>query len=175
MKRSPLARRTPLRRGSRRVGQAARERVQAGGKLALGRDSETRDGYRALVSRLLERARRRCEWSGVRGLLDPAHIRARSAGGADEEDNLVMLARAAHDLMSAPYARGRLLVAPLGQGRFCFRLVRGAHKWAPKTVESHEHTPTLAWLRAGGLRAGLRLDRLLWNGDEVARCPRRCG
>ena len=34
MKRSALKRRTPLKRGSRRVGQAARERVKAGGPIA---------------------------------------------------------------------------------------------------------------------------------------------
>ena len=176
MKRAQLRRRTPLRRGTRRIGQAARERVRAGGPLAVGRASLPLVDYRLLVSHLvIDRAHGRCEFSGQRGLLDPAHVRARSAGGQDSADNIVILAREIHEQMSAPYRTGRLLIAPLGGGAFCYRIVVAEHKWALKTVEAHEHTPALRWLLAEGVPAALRLDRVQANAAEVAACPRRCG
>lgn len=144
-----MLRRSPLRRTGR-VGRRARERVRAGGKLAVGRPSETLAGWRAVVARVLERAAGRCEWSGVRRAVEIHHVRKRSRGGADHEDNLVALTRTAHALTDAPYRNGRLLIEPLGGGRFCFRLVIADHKGAPLAIRQHEHSPTPGWLAAQG-------------------------
>ena len=168
MKRSPLARRTPLRRGSRRVGQAARERVQAGGKIAVGRPSADLATYRATVAACRERANHRCERCGFRGTLDPHHVIPRSRAGSDEACNIVILCRwRCHRLVDAHYAGGRLIVTLLSDGRFCFRVVLAANKWAPRSTLSHDHSPTLAWLPAAR-----RVDRAT-PAAILAACP--CG
>lgn len=156
------------------MGQAARERVRAGGPISKGRPALPLQEYRALVARVMQRAHRRCEFCGrAFGALDPHHAVARARGGEDSEANLVVLCRAHHDRVTVAYRRGRLLIAPLGRGAFCYRLVCGAHKWAPKTVEAHEHTPTLRWLLAEGVPAHLRLQRVQANAPEVAACAFR--
>jgi hypothetical protein len=146
-----MLRRSPLRRTGR-VGRRARERVKAGGKLAVGRDSETLAGWRALKARVVERANGRCERCGTRrSPIDPHHVTARSRGGADLDTNVIALCRwGCHRQVSAPYRSGRLLVTPLILGHFCLRLVIADHKGAPQTVVQHEHTPTRAWLAAQG-------------------------
>ena len=158
MKRSALRRRTPLRRGSRPLGQAARERVRTGGKIAVGRPSLNLEAYRALVAQVMERANHRCERCGRKAVLDPHHVRSRARGGPDEADNLVALCRwVCHRLVDQPYRRGRLLVSPLGGGRFCFKLVQAPNKWLPGVTLEHHHTPTLSWAKATGNTAQLRL------------------
>jgi hypothetical protein len=144
--------RTPLRRGRVRLGARARARVRAGGKLAVGRASATHAEWRATVARCLDRANGRCEMCGWRRALDPNHVRKRGQGGTDDGDtNVVVLCRwGCHRRCDAPYRDGRLLIAPLGAGRFCFRVVVADHKGAPQTVLQHEHTPTAAWLAAQG-------------------------
>ena len=177
MKRSALRRRTPLRRGTRRLGQAARERVRAGGPISKGRPALSLAAYRALVARVMGRANHRCECCGHArsGRPDPHHVIPRAGGGEDSEANVVALCRACHERVTIPYRRGRLLIAPLGGGAFCYRIVVAEHKWAPQAVVSHEHTPTLRWLLAEGVPAGLRLQRMQANSVEVAACPRRGG
>lgn len=150
MKRTQLRRRAPLRRGWVPLGRRARERVRAGGPLAVGRPSATLAEWRAVVARCLERANHRCEYCGARRALDPHHVRPRAQGGEDSQENTVVLCRACHERCAAPYRLGRLLVVALGLGRFCFRLVRADHKGAPQTVVIHAHTPTSAWLGAQG-------------------------
>ena len=45
-------------------------------------------------------------------------------------DRLVALCPACHAQTDAPYARGRLVITPLGEGRFSTEVTRGADKWA---------------------------------------------
>ena len=133
------------------MGERAGARRAAGGQLAAGRPSATRLAYRALVERCLERARWRCERCGRdRRPLDPHHVLKRSRGGADTGNNVVILCRACHDHTDAPYCRGRLMVQPLGSGRFLFLVLQGASKWAAKVTLYRDQTPTAAWLASQG-------------------------
>ena len=133
MKRTALLRRTPIRRGRRRLGQAARERVRAGGKLALGRDSLPLEAWRRLVADLTERAGWRCEDPGCRARapLDPDHVVRRSASGPDHPENIVMVCRRTHNDRDRPFRDGRLVVSALGGERFLFAVEWRAHKGAP--------------------------------------------
>jgi hypothetical protein len=45
-------------------------------------------------------------------------------------DCLVALCPPCHAQTDAPYARGRLVITPLGAGRFTVEVTRGANKWA---------------------------------------------
>ena len=64
--------------------------------------------------------------------LDPHHVQKRSQGGADHLDNLAALCRRCHDLTDAPYAKGRLVVTPLGGQRFRFVRVWVADKFVAR-------------------------------------------
>lgn len=75
--------------------------------------------YRALCLLVFLRADRRCEWCGRRGGCDIDHVVKRSAGGPDHWSNLIALCRACHDRKDfGTYARGKLTIRPLGDGRF---------------------------------------------------------
>lgn len=77
------------------------------------------------------RAQGRCERCGRRGVLDPDHARDAGDGGADTWSNLSLLCRSkCHRLKSEAFARGRLIVTVLGEGRFEYVLIRAAHKAA---------------------------------------------
>jgi hypothetical protein len=129
-----------------RVGAAAAKRRRAGGKLAVGRPSETRAGLHREREYVKRRARGWCElthggghvgplgWVGafVRGT-DFAHVVARSQGGEDSRFNALWLCRRCHDAMPAPYAKGRLLVTRWlvhGIRGFMWEFVRADSKWA---------------------------------------------
>jgi 5-methylcytosine-specific restriction endonuclease McrA len=63
--------------------------------------------------------------------LEVHHVVKRTQGGSDvDRDRLVALCLACHAQTDAPYARGRLVIAPLGDGRFTIEVTRGANKWA---------------------------------------------
>jgi hypothetical protein len=52
-------------------------------------------------------------------------------GGSDFDlDRLVALCPPCHAQTDAPYVRGRLIITPLGAGRFTIEVTRGADKWA---------------------------------------------
>ena len=54
-----------------------------------------------------------------------------SQGGSDFDlDRLVALCRPCHEETDAPYAKGRLVITPLGAGRFSFEVVREAGTWS---------------------------------------------
>jgi len=38
-----------------------------------------------------------------------------------------------HAQTDAPYVRGRLVINPLGGGRFTFEVIRGIDKWATRS------------------------------------------
>jgi hypothetical protein len=42
----------------------------------------------------------------------------------------VALCPSCHAQTDAPYARGRLVITPLGSGRFICEVIRGVDKWA---------------------------------------------
>ena len=59
------------------------------------------------------------------------HVVKRAQGGSDFDlDRLVALCRPCHAQTDAPYARGRLVVTPLGAGRFACAVVHRTSKWA---------------------------------------------
>jgi hypothetical protein len=61
----------------------------------------------------------------------PDHVVKRAQGGSDFDlDRLVALCPRCHAQTDAPCARGRLVVTPLGAGRFTAEATRGAGKWA---------------------------------------------
>jgi len=122
--------RSPLRPGRHRVGRRAAERREAGGKLAVGRASLSRDGLAALRFMLVQRADSRCERCGRMTILELHHAVPRSHGGADAWQNCVMLCRPCHGLVDAPYMKGRLMVWPNHTGEFKFDLVEAPDKAA---------------------------------------------
>jgi 5-methylcytosine-specific restriction endonuclease McrA len=68
---------------------------------------------------------------GHRGVLEVHHVVKRAQGGSDFDlDRLVALCPPCHAQTDAPYARGRLVITPLGDGRFTVEVTRGADKWA---------------------------------------------
>lgn len=148
MKRSPM-RRTPMRRtrttmtrtrmvrGHVPVGRKAAARRKAGGPRATGRASLSVAAWRAVVEQVRLRAKGRCECGCGRAGVDPEHAVPRSRGGSDHPDNVWWAARECHRAKEASYATGRLLVEPLGAGRFRFTFVQGPSKW--------EHT--VLWAR----------------------------
>jgi len=59
------------------------------------------------------------------------HVVKRAQGGSDFDlDRLVALCPPCHAQTDAPDARGRLVVTPLGDGRFTVEVTRAADKWA---------------------------------------------
>ena len=140
-----LRRRKPLLRG-RRPGQRARKRVLAGGKLAVGRPSETLAGWRALKAHVWARARGRCEACGLAGS-EAHHVVKRSQGGADTADNVIWLCAVHHRRTDAAYSRGRLVIAPFGKERFLWDIVHAKDKWSTRRVIEATGT-TRGWVAA---------------------------
>jgi 5-methylcytosine-specific restriction endonuclease McrA len=127
-------RRSGLLRTRVRLGQASRRRIRAGGPLALGRPSASFEAWREVRAQVLARARRVCQACGVRTRLEVHHVVKRAQGGSDFDlDRLVALCRACHAQTDAPYARGRLVITPLGGGRFSSMIVRGHDKWPTRS------------------------------------------
>jgi 5-methylcytosine-specific restriction endonuclease McrA len=114
-----------------RVGQASRRRIRAGGPLALGRPSASREAWREIRAQILARARSRCQACGLPTYrLEVHHLRKRAQGGSDfDHDQLIALCRDCHAQTDAPFRRGRLVVTSLGDGRFRCEVVQGGDKW----------------------------------------------
>jgi 5-methylcytosine-specific restriction endonuclease McrA len=114
-----------------RVGAAARRRIQRGGPRATGRQAATLEEWAAIRLVVFRRARWRCQACGRWGALEVHHVVKRAQGGSDFDlDRLVALCPPCHAQTDAPYARGRLVITPLGGGRFTVEVTRGADKWA---------------------------------------------
>jgi hypothetical protein len=115
---------------SRPLGQTARQRVRAGGPRARTRAAASLAEWDRIRETGLTRDRCTCQACGVRTHLEVHHVRKRSLGGSDFDlAGLVTLCHACHAQTDAPYARGRLVVTPLGGGRFDCRVVRCRSKW----------------------------------------------
>ena len=110
-----------------RLGAKAKARRAAGGPAVKGRPALSVSGYAALRTMLFVRANNRCECCSARLRLQIEHAVPRSAGGADSWANCWVTCERCHRMKEAPYsaATGRLLVAPQGDGRFKFRIVKG--------------------------------------------------
>lgn len=143
MKRTPLRRSTARMKRKARIGAAARRRVRSGGVLAKGRPSATQAEYRDIKDEVWLRAKGRCEACQARRAQDPDHVVPRSAGGSDDPDNILAICRTCHRQKDAAYSAvtGRLLIEPLGGGRFRFRLARGLSKFAFTIVREWESAP----------------------------------
>jgi 5-methylcytosine-specific restriction endonuclease McrA len=76
----------------------------------------------------------RCQACGLPTYrLEVHHIQKRSQGGSDFDlDRLVALCPPCHAQTDAPYARGRLVITALGQGRLICEVMHGADKWASR-------------------------------------------
>lgn len=101
--------RTPMRRGTVRVGRAAAQRRRQGGKIASGRDSATLQGYRALREALIARSGGFCEVHGRPCLgAEVCHVIKRSQGGPDTLTNTFWGCRRVNAAMDDAYRIGRL-------------------------------------------------------------------
>ena len=113
------------------VGAAARRRIQDGGPRATGRPAASLEEWAVIRRLVFRRTRWRCQACGRGGALEIHHVVKRAQGGSDfDRDRLVALCPPCHAQTDAPYARGRLVVTPLGAGRFTIEVTRGANKWA---------------------------------------------
>jgi 5-methylcytosine-specific restriction endonuclease McrA len=113
------------------VGAAARRRTQRGGPRATGRPAASREEWAAIRRVVFRRARWRGQACGHGGALEVHHIVKRAQRGSDFDlDRLVALCPGCHAQTDAPYARGRLVIIPLGEGRFTVEVTRGADQWA---------------------------------------------
>ena len=63
-------------------------------------------------------------------LRSPPRRQARPGGSDFDLDGLVALCPPCHAQTDAPYARGRLVITPLGEGRFTVQPTGGADTWA---------------------------------------------
>ncbi len=112
------------------MGRRARRRLRAGGPRATGRPAASLDDWATITALVLARARWRCQACGLGRRLDVHHVIKRAQGGSDFDlDRLVALCRACHAQTDAAYAAGRLVVTPLGAGRFVCALIHQRSKW----------------------------------------------
>ncbi len=89
---------------------------------------------REVQSELAWRSENHCEviLDGVRcprWAQEPHHVQKRSQGGPDTSDNVIAICRDHHERTNWPYKRGRLVIRPLGQGRFACALVTAPDKF----------------------------------------------
>ena len=89
-----------------------------------GRAKEAR--VQALKKILLIRAKGRCEnpWCRTALPLDMHHVKKRSQGGTETEDGCVLICRPCHEKTDRPDA-ARLVIEPLGHGRFAWQRLGG--------------------------------------------------
>jgi hypothetical protein len=114
-----------------RLGQASRRRISAGGPLAVGRPAASLEAWRQIRAQVLARARWVCQACGVRTRLDVHHVTKRTQGGSDFDlDRLIALCRDCHAQTDAPFRQGRLVITPLGEGRFHCEVRHGDSKWS---------------------------------------------
>ena len=113
------------------MGKASRRRIRAGGPLALGRPAASLEQWQEIRAQVLARARWVCQACGVRTRLDVHHVTKRAQGGSDFDlDRLIALCRDCHAQTDAPFRQGRLVITPLGEGRFHCEVLQGGRKWS---------------------------------------------
>jgi len=137
-------------RTSVRVGAAARRRIQRGGPRATGRPAASLEEWAAIRRLVFRRARWRCQACGRAGALEVHHVVKRAQGGSDFDlDRLVALCPSCHVQTDAPYARGRLVITPLGDGRFTTEVTRRADKWEIRAQPNHRPATPESSVRRG--------------------------
>ncbi len=113
------------------MGTASRRRIRAGGPLALGRPAASLEQWQEIRARVLARAHWACQACSVRTRLDVHHVTKRAQGGSDFDlDRLIALCRDCHAQTDAPFRQGRLVITPLGEGRFHCEVMRRVSKWS---------------------------------------------
>jgi 5-methylcytosine-specific restriction endonuclease McrA len=114
-----------------RMGRASRRRIRTGGPLALGRPAASLEQWQEIRAQVLARARWVCQACGARTRLDVHHVTKRAQGGSDFDlDRLIALCRDCHAQTDAPFRQGRLVITPLGDGRFHCEVKHGDSKWS---------------------------------------------
>lgn len=103
-------------------------RLRAGGPTSLHRDALSLAGLAVLRELVFARENWRCGWCCSFAPLQLEHAVERSAGGADTWSNTWGVCPNGHLLKTASYTTGRLLVEPLGDGRFHIEFVRGTKR-----------------------------------------------
>src|SRR5262249_2550226 len=89
-----------------------------------GRRAATRREWEIIRFAVFLCARFRSQAGGRQAPLDVHQVVKRAQGGSDFDlDRLVALCRRCHELTDAPYIKGRLVVTPLGDGRFRFHRI----------------------------------------------------
>ena len=119
------------------MGKAWRRRLRAAGAQATGRPAATTVEWANIRETVLARSGWRCQACYRRRRLEVHHIIKRAQGGSDFDlDWLVALCRTCHAQTDAPYAKGRLVVTAIGDGRFTCVVVTAVSKWIAKGSSS---------------------------------------
>jgi hypothetical protein len=85
--------------------------------------------YNAFVLAIKARDGWRCRYCGqARGPLDPHHVLKPRARYLMDPDAVVTLCRRCHDRCEGPFAKGRLIVEPMGHGSFRYEVVYARSK-----------------------------------------------
>ena len=118
------------------IPRRALARRAAGGKRAVGRDSLSVIAYRILRATVYQRADYRCECCRKFVSLELEHAVPRSRGGADTPDNCWAVGAfcGCHRWKDMPFANGRLVVVPLGHGKFRWEEWKGPDKWTATLI-----------------------------------------
>jgi hypothetical protein len=99
------------------MAEASKQRIAAGGPLALGRPSLSKSGYATLKRMIRARAGGLCEFCGSPGV-DLDHVVFRSQGGADSWENCYLSCRHHNLRRHFGFHEGRLVVRAMGDGTF---------------------------------------------------------
>jgi hypothetical protein len=110
-------------RTSVRVGAAARRRIQDGGPRATGRPAASLEEWTAIRRVVF----RRSVAAGAPSRFTTSSSAPR--GARTSISTLVALCPSYHAQTDTPYAHGRLIITPLGNGRFTVAITQGADKW----------------------------------------------
>ena len=102
------------------------------------------------------------------GALRVHHVVKRAQRGPDFDlDRLVALCPPCHAQTEAPYARGRLVITPLGDGCFTVEVIRGGAFHSPRR-HARVRRPTQGRDRAGGLWPRRRISHRRANVQRVS-------
>ena len=116
------------------IARRALKRRAAGGIRAIGRNSLPSAEYAELRRQIFERAGYRCECCRLHVATELEHAQSASRGGADSADNCWGTCRLCHRWKEAPFANGRLVVVPLGDGQFRWEEWKGPDKWTATLI-----------------------------------------